>query len=1854
MRIKPYILFVVFSEVFYGSNQAISSDRKGSYKIDPGQSQTISGNDSLSYEQIIINGYLSAQSSSKIDANDFTVAVSNNASMLASGSGTVISIYNDGGSHQFTVGSNGYTGDLTVSNGAIINALDSQMSILFSIGGNGTENSSTHNGGSSSGYVTVGSGGIIAASIMAVGNSYGPSVSELNVSGSGSKVIAGTIYDGAGSSVSSIDVGDGGVISITNNLILDNDRDAVAKFSLNDGGYLDIGKNAGIKNINNIYEFDLNGGTIAIDNNNFSSSISMNAVNEKKSTVEVNGSSSVLSGNIYGGGSILKSGVGTLILTGSNTYTGDTTISGGTLALSGTGSISQSSGVHASVVNDGATFDISGVTTGSSSIKSLDGAGAISLGNNTLDITNGNNTFGNIYSGIIYGSGGLTISGGQEILTGSNNYKGDTTIRSGTLQLGNGGATGEIQGTGAIHDNGTLIVNRFNTVTLAQNIDGTGGLTQEGKGTTILTGANTYTGDTTISSGVLQLGNGGTTGDVQGTIHNNSFLYLNRSNILTLAGNIDGTGQLFQEGKGQSVLTGLNTYTGDTFIDHGTLKLSGAGSISQSSAVHIGQTSDNNTVFDISGVTTGSASIKSLDGIGSVDLGSNTLNITRGQGYTDYSGIIYGSGALALSGGQETLGGINTYTGDTTISGGTLALDGTGSISQSSGVHDGARFDISDVTTGSSEIKSLDGSGSVVLGRNTLKIANGNNTFGNIYSGSISGTGSFILSGGQETLTGTNTYIGDTTISNGTLQLGNGSTTGDIADSAAIYDNGMLAVDHSDTFTLAQNIYGTGDLIQEGTGTLILSGINSYKGTTSVKSGVLQVDGNQSASTGLTTVSSGATLSGTGTVGGNVLIDSGATLSAGDGLNRVGSLTIGGNLSLLSGSQQHFNIGQANVAGGAYNDLVVVDGDLKLGGMLNISANTSGPDVSKGNFDPGVYRLYTYDGTLSGVSNQSIVVTKQFSGDSLGLQTVIDHQVNLVINNGTLNFWDGDNNGTNHGSDGLSGNNKVDGGSGNWSAINGVGDNNWTNSSGSRNISWYTGGFSIFEGSAGKVNVVDQDINGKTSDVFFNGMQFANNDGKTYIITGDDLYASSKNTEIRVGDGTTSGASITADLNTVINQEDVNGGTSLIKSDDGTLIITKNQTYTGDTTIRGGILQLGNGGTTGDITNSTAIHDNAILAIDRSDTVTLNQAIDGTGALHQMGTGTTVLTGANTYTGGTTISNGTLVGTNTSFGSGTIEDYSNLNIYQDTDGTLSNNLKGDGIFIKSGNGVMSIDQDDTDFLGMTTVRSGTLEVDGLLSNSVFTVQNGATLSGTGTVGSTEIMSGGNLAPAGNGRIGILNVNGDLNMSVGSVLSIDGSGSVTGSQLSVNNNSYRLLQSDLINVSGKTDLAGSTLSLNIYKSSEIIPNEAYLIIESKNGVSGKFDYISGNIYSLYAFLSPTLHYDTNDVSLLFQRNTVSFSEVGSTRNQKASGYGLEQIEASSPIVKAMDELSASRARKALDALSGEIHASARTAMIEDAFFVREAALDRLASAGCDGAYIDSTIRTAAVNKKQDDGKCHTDRSVFWGESYGSLGRNFGDGNAATMNHTTAGFIMGVDAPLFKTGRIGALIGYGSSTYTTSSGRSSSGHSNNATLGVYGGNHWGNLTLSLGASYTWDMMNTSRTVIFDGYQGNRLSSSYLGGTAQGFGEIGYKLHGKTSVFEPFAQVAYVNMMTNSFREHGGPDALIGSKIDTGVTFSTFGFRTSRTFKSGNTFITPHIMMGYRHAFGLTIPTAHELFAATGAGDMNVAGVPLTTDAAVVNAGFSIKASAHMDLGLSYVGQYGVQSIDNGIKAKITYKF
>nr|WP_269670611.1 autotransporter outer membrane beta-barrel domain-containing protein [Stenotrophomonas sp. SY1] len=482
-------------------------------------------------------------------------------------------------------------------------------------------------------------------------------------------------------------------------------------------------------------------------------------------------------------------------------------------------------------------------------------------------------------------------------------------------------------------------------------------------------------------------------------------------------------------------------------------------------------------------------------------------------------------------------------------------------------------------------------------------------------------------------LTGANTHAGGTAINGGTLRISSDANLG--ASSGPLsFDNGTLetaldmvtarattlalgggtfAVTNASTLTHNGTVSGAGSLIKSGDGALVLAGTNSYAGPTHVVSGALYANGDQTAATGPVTVENGAVLGGRGTLGGDVAILDGGTISPGASGPAAGTLVINGDLRLAPNSLLAYSLGQANVAGGPLNDLTVVRGDVTLDGTLNVATSPGGA------FATGVYRIISYGGSLTdnGLSVGTI------PSPNFHVQTSISNQVNLVNTNGLLlNFWDG--------AAGPKNNSVVDGGDGVWQ--NSSGNDNWTEATGSMNAPWSPGAVAIFQGASGTVTIDDG-----LGVVNASGMQFATD---AYVLSGQPLMLledgpGTGRSVIRVGDGTASSAAMSATISAVLE-----GNTNLEKTDLGNLVLTGSNSYTGGTTISGGTLQLGNGGTSGSVLGD--VTNNGALNFNRSDSTVFLGAISGSGSVRHIGSGTTTLVGANSYAGGTTFNDGVL------------------------------------------------------------------------------------------------------------------------------------------------------------------------------------------------------------------------------------------------------------------------------------------------------------------------------------------------------------------------------------------------------------------------------------------------------------------------------------------------------------------------------------------------------------------------------------------------------------------------------------
>jgi extracellular elastinolytic metalloproteinase len=564
----------------------------------------------------------------------------------------------------------------------------------------------------------------------------------------------------------------------------------------------------------------------------------------------------------------------------------------------------------APIIAGGLTFNTSAYTISSSSSS------------NTLSLTGGaqinvsSAAFTDTISAPLTGSVGPATTGpGILVLSNSNNnYSGATTINAGTLRvsalnaipsgsavtlanvagatlnlassdtiasLSGGGTTG---GNVTLNSGTTLTVGGNNaTTTYAGIISGSNGaLTKSGTGTFILTGANTYSGATTISSGVLQIGNGSTTGSLgTGSVIDNSSLVFNRTVSSSPANVISGGGTV-TIATGQVNLTGNSTYTGTTTINSSAslfLGLATTGSLNPASAII------NNGRF-----------------------GSQRSN-TIIQGI-DFASVISGTGGIteaSSGGGTLVLNGANTYTGSTLVSAGTIQFNSILNVG-------GGASALGAPTTVANGTISL--GTTISTPANLVYVGAGNvtNRVINLTGNSAATVG--LAQSGTGLLKFTSNFTSSVTAPK-TLNL-SGSTAGAAEIAGAIVNNSST---------------NTTSLTKSGSGTWTLSGTSSYTGATTVNAGTLIVTGN--TSTSATTVANVATLAGTGTTDG-VTVNSGGTLAPGLSPGILNT----GNLSLVGGST--FRVELNGITAGMSYDQANVTGTVSLGGAtLNVSLGFS-------------------------------------------------------------------------------------------------------------------------------------------------------------------------------------------------------------------------------------------------------------------------------------------------------------------------------------------------------------------------------------------------------------------------------------------------------------------------------------------------------------------------------------------------------------------------------------------------------------------------------------------------------------------------------------------------------------------------------------------------------------------------------------------------------------------------------------------------------------------------------------------------------------------------------------------------
>ncbi len=1115
-----------------------------------------------------------------------------------------------------------------------------------------------------------------------------------------------------------------------------------------------------------------------LDNNVNLSNILTLAVASGTPTIRVNDRTATINAALAGGQGLIVAGPGTLILGNTNTLSGVTTISSGALRLLGLSAL-QNSTVSVNVDNGLVPVASTGpfVLGGLSGSHNFAIPGTGSIASVTLEVGNDNES--TAYAGVMSDNfflGSLTkIGTGTLTLNGANTYRGATTINSGALQLGNASAL----------QNSTVVVNVNGGLTFAPGI---GAFTVAG-----LSGSNNFSLVDTLGNPVnLQVGNA----------------------TSTYSGVIGGTGSLALVGTGKLTLSGANAFTGQTILagtdglHPGTLQLGNANALQYSTLV-ANQVGGGGLLF---GPSIGTFTIGGLSGSSSFSLFDTagvpvTLQIGDNNASTLYSGgmgdaATFKGSVVKVGNGTFTLAGPCEYNGPTTINAGVLQLGHPVALRYSTVVVNADGGLAFSASIGEFNVAGLAGSKGFSLtdtsGGPVTLVVGQLSSLSTTYSGSMTGSGSLVKEGaGALSLTGTNTFSGETDVFAGTLIIGNAnalqnstlgrlSTNGfsfgpaigtftigglSLTANCSLTDMGggaiTLQVGNNSTDTTYSGIMsGAGSLTKIGADTLTLSGANTFSGGMTINTGELTLAG-ANTSAGPTTVNGGTLLLGNGKAVQNstVAVNVGGALAFSSSIGKftVGELSGANNIALVDtiGNPVTLSVGNNN-ASATYAGVMSGTGALtKIGtGALTLSgANTFNGSAT---ITAGVLQL----GNANAAQNATIAIDANgglrfspsiatFTIGGLGFDSTSGGFSLADTSGAPITLQVGNNNASTFYFGGMTG-------AGSLTKI-GTG----TLELGA--IETYTGLTTINGGSLGDINAVNSTVVVNVD----GGLSFFAGTGTYKIggLSGSGSFSITSGFTLQVGNNSTSTDFAGA----------MSGVGALTKIGTGTLTLSGASTLTGITTITAGILQLGN----------NAALQNSMVAVNANNGLTFVPAI-GTFTIGGLsGSKSFALTDTN----GAPIT--LQVGTNVGGNSG--------------NATYSGVISGSGglIYDAGSPTVLTLSGTST-YLGPTVVESGVVQVTGSLANNgseKISVAAGADFT-TASI-SRRVQPGGSYAGLGStaiaGALGVLGSSADIR------LGMDSNSSANDAVMqwrARNASDAPRLVSDVLNLTGMSSTAGS--------------------------------------------------------------------------------------------------------------------------------------------------------------------------------------------------------------------------------------------------------------------------------------------------------------------------------------------------------------------------------------------------------------------------------------------------------------
>ena len=593
----------------------------------------------------------------------------------------------------------------------------------------------------------------------------------------------------------------------------------------------------------------------------------------------------------------------------------------------------------------------------------------------------------------------------------------------------------------------------------------------------------------------------------------------------------------------------------------------------------------------------------------------------------------------------------------------------------------------------------------------------------------------------------------------------------------------------------------------------------------------------------------------------------------------------------------------------------------------------------------------------------------------------------------------------------------------------------------------------------------------------------------------------------------------------------ISGRGGLVKLGQGTLHLTSDaNSYRGDTFVQAGVLVGDASSISGDMFASSGI------------TVTFDQQADGEfggeislagGLFRKTGAGALTLQRPASATSwevmeGTLASEGAFAG-NVAIAAGS--GFSFLGAAGRYEGTIS----GSGDLVRDGSGILVLGGESRDFAGdIRVAANSTLLLEGFLSGKVVHVEANGMFGGDGSavIGRITVSSGGVFFADG------IQVNGRMQLAPGAKYEA------------------RLTRTSRV---GGAKISGGILALKgNFEGIVGDPFRAdgiYEILFSSGGVEGKFADVTTE--KDFPFMKFAVIYSGREVRVQTEGNSNVITDILKLDDQEETEVSKANTEA---MARMLDDarsntnieelgiledaimvlpLDSEVIKDGLDSLSGELHASVKSAFITANDGLRDAVASQSRAAIGAGAGTVASAKLAQedarfnLEKKQWGFFADDDNPVFWAKPLVAWGSNPGGDEFKDIKYEGGGFLLGGDANIYKDWRVGFFGGISSTDFFQSQQKETSGKDNARHAGAYGGKRWGRLSLLSGFSYTWHRIKTERTATV-GNMDIPLQSNYNARTFGAFAEASYQIETANSVVEPFIAATYTKHGTVPFGE------------------------------------------------------------------------------------------------------------------------